>query len=211
MAFLDVSFPTLINLGSPAAKPAYDTVVVGTGRYEQRIALQANPRRMYRVDLSFADEVEMAELVAFVSLAQGKLNSFRFKDWSDYTLGGYVDGSGFHVDTPVEIGTGDAATTDFQIKKSYTYGASTVWRDVTKPVSGTVTVYLDSVLQSSGYTVDYSTGVVTFSSAPGVGVVVTVACEFDVPCRLDTDEPEFVLDTVRSGNIASISLVEVAE
>jgi uncharacterized protein (TIGR02217 family) len=43
------------------------------------------------------------------------------------------------------------------------------------------------VVQGSGFTVDLTTGIVTFSSAPGAGVVVSADCDFDVPARFDTD------------------------
>ena len=54
-------------------------------------------------------------------------------------------------------------------------------------MSGTVKIYKDSVLQSSGVAVDHSTGIITFSAAPATGVLITADCEFDVPVRFDTD------------------------
>ena len=212
MAFLDISFPQLIDLGSSTSKPTFDTVVITSkSGYEQRIGRVVNPRRSFSVDLSFANETELESLAAFFSVAKGKLNSFRFRDWSDYCLGGAMSGGGFVVGTPVQIGTGNTVLVDFQIKKKYTYSGSDVWRTITKPKSGTVKVYLGGVLQVSGYSVNYTTGVVTFTSAPGSGVAVTVACQFDVPARLDTDEPEFALETVRSGSVGSLPVIEVVE
>jgi len=37
----------------------------------------------------------------------------------------------------------------------------------------------------SGWWVDAATGIVTFGTAPGAGVVVKAGFEFDVPCRFD--------------------------
>jgi len=45
-----------------------------------------------------------------------------------------------------------------------------------------------SILQSSGYTLNLTTGIVTFSAAPGSGVAVSADYEFDVPVRFDTDK-----------------------
>jgi uncharacterized protein (TIGR02217 family) len=56
-------------------------------------------------------------------------------------------------------------------------------RTITKPVAGTVKVYLDGVEQLWGWSVDTTTGVVTFGTAPAMGVEVTADCEFDVPVR----------------------------
>ena len=47
-------------------------------------------------------------------------------------------------------------------------------RTITKPVAGTVKVYLDGVEQLSGWSVDTTTGLVTFGTArPGVEVTAT--------------------------------------
>lgn len=82
---------------------------------------------------------------------------------------------------------GNGTQTAFQLTKTYTSGGENETRPLKKPVSGTVKIYKDSVLQSSGVTVDYTTGVVTFTTAPAVGVLITADCEFDVPVRFDTD------------------------
>jgi len=42
-------------------------------------------------------------------------------------------------------------------------------------------------LQSVGFGVDYTTGLVTFSVAPSAGVIVSADFDFDVPVRFDTD------------------------
>ncbi len=57
---------------------------------------------------------------------------------------------------------------------------------IKKPVVGTVKPYLAGVLQSSGWSVDTTTGVLTFLASPAVGVAVTADFEFDVPVRFDT-------------------------
>ncbi len=56
-------------------------------------------------------------------------------------------------------------------------------RTITKPVAGTVQVYLDGVEQPSGWSVDTTTGLVTFGVPPTLGVEVTAGFEFDVPVR----------------------------
>ena len=76
-------------------------------------------------------------------------------------------------------------------------------------MSGTVDIYVDSVLQSSGVSVDTTTGVVTFSSAPALGEVITAEFEFDVPVRFDTDEMAVSMDSFDAGNWSSIPLIEV--
>jgi uncharacterized protein (TIGR02217 family) len=68
---------------------------------------------------------------------------------------------------------------------------------------------LGGVEQLSGWTVDTTTGIVSFTSAPGSGVAVTAGFEFDVPVRFDSDTLDVTLDVERLGSITSIPLVEI--
>ena len=61
----------------------------------------------------------------------------------------------------------------------------------------------------SGWTLDTTTGVVTFASAPGGGVIIRAGFEFDVPVRFDTDMLDVTLDIERLGSITSIPLLEI--
>jgi len=72
-----------------------------------------------------------------------------------------------------------------------------------------VRIALSGVEQPSGWSVDTTTGVVTFSAAPGAGVAVTAGFEFDVPVRFDTDALDVTLDLERLGSITSIPLLEI--
>lgn len=89
-------------------------------------------------------------------------------------------------------------------------GASQSWtRAIAKPVAVTVRVALGGTEQTSGWSIDTTTGLVTFGSAPGAGVPVTAGFEFDVPIRFDTDTLDVTLDLDRLGSIASIPLLEI--
>jgi uncharacterized protein (TIGR02217 family) len=48
-------------------------------------------------------------------------------------------------------------------------------------------VYLDSIEQLGGWSIDTTTGIVTFSVPPALEAEVTADFEFDVPVRFDTD------------------------
>ena len=63
--------------------------------------------------------------------------------------------------------------------------------------------------QLSGWTLDAATGIVTFTTAPGSGVIVRAGFEFDVPVRFDTDTLDVTLDIERLGSITSIPLLEI--
>ena len=82
-------------------------------------------------------------------------------------------------------------------------------RTIAKPVAGAVRVALGMVEQMSGWTVDTTTGVVTFTTAPANGVIVRAGFEFDVPVRFDSDSLDVTLDFERLGSITSIPLLEI--
>ena len=96
-----------------------------------------------------------------------------------------------------------------RLSKRYTSGAQTWTRSIAKPVTGTVRIALGTVEQMSGWTLDATTGVVTFTTAPGSGVVIRAGFEFDVPVRFDSDSLDVTLDVERLGSITSIPLLEI--
>ena len=108
-----------------------------------------------------------------------------------------------------QIGTGTGSQQTFQLAKRYTSGAQTWVRTITKPVAGTIRVALGMVEQMSGWTVDTTTGVVTFTTAPAGGVAVRAGFEFDVPVRFDSDTLDVTLDFERLGSITAIPLLEI--
>jgi uncharacterized protein (TIGR02217 family) len=144
--------------------------------------------------------------VAFFEARNGRLYGFRFKDWSDFKSSLPSMARGF-ADQP--IGTGTGSNRFFQLAKTYTSGAQSWTRAIVKPVAGTVRVALGGVEQLSGWTVDTTTGIVSFTTAPGSGVAVAAGFDFDVPVRFDSDSMDVNLDIERLGSITSIPLMEI--
>src|SRR5262249_47653895 len=140
----------------------FSTDVVETfGGYEQRNINWSEARGQWNVAHGVKAQSQLDTLIAFFRARRGKAIGFRFKDWSDYKISNKI------------IGTGNGAQTAFQLVKSYVSGAVAVDRTITKPVAGTIQVFKNGVLQSSGYTADTTTGLVTFTIAPASGVVVS--------------------------------------
>ena len=197
MSFVETQFPTNISLGAIGG-PGFSTdVVTLASGDEQRNINWTAARRRYSVGHAIQDRIEFDDLIAFFTARRGKGVGFRFKDWSDYSV------------TDQEIGIGDAAETDFQLIKTYSSGGVEIDRTITKPVTGTLTIYFDDVEQVSGWTVDTTTGIVTFSSAPGGSVVITADFEFDVPCRFDQDDMQLTMHTQELGSWPQIDIVEL--
>jgi uncharacterized protein (TIGR02217 family) len=122
------------------------------------------------------EKADLQTLIDFFMVHKGRAVGFCFKNHDDYT------------ETAGPCGIGDGAETEFQMTKQYAYGGETYDRKIVKPVSGTVAVYIDSPpAEVSGFSIDYTTGIITFSSAPGSGEVITADFEFNIPVRFDTD------------------------
>lgn len=66
-----------------------------------------------------------------------------------------------------------------------------------------------SVAPAIGWTLDTTTGLVTFASPPVLGATMRAGFTFDVPVRFDTEAMDSVLDFERLGSINSIPLLEV--
>lgn len=197
MSFVETRFPADISFGSSGG-PVFSTSVITTqGGFEQRNINWAEARAKYNVAHGVKNQTQLDALIAFFRSRQGKAHGFRFKDWTDYKA------------AAVGIGTGNGSQTAFQLVKTYTSGGVTYTRTVKKPVTGTVLIYLNGVLQGSGWSVNTATGVITFTGAPGSGVAVTADFEFDVPVRFDTDHLSASLDNYGAHSWNDVPLVEV--
>lgn len=214
MSFHEIRFPVEIGYQSRGG-PGFATSVIETeAGHEQRVARWENPRRRYNA-LYGAKKVEDVRLLAKFYLARkGSLNGFRFKDWFDFTSN--ADGASAHAQDDQLLYTGDGTTTVIQIIKSYTSGSQTVVRNINKPVSSTVLVEVDGVLQTvtTDYTIDTATGLITFVVAPPIGDEVKAGYEFDVPVRFDKSADTLLqasFDAFDVASIADVPLVEILD
>ena len=107
----------------------------------------------------------------------------RLKDWTDYKATGQL------------IGTGDGAVKTFQLVKRCPSGSVIEVHTITKPVAGTVRVYKDGVEKLAGWSVDVTTGVVAFTTAPAAGVAITADFELDVSVRFDNDHMAVAIES----------------
>lgn len=172
-----------------------DVVVVRSGR-EKRNTNWSESRGRWELGERQIDSAELHSLVGFFRARQGRSQGFRWKDWADYkATRDPLTHNGVTTQGHLGDGTGGEGTV-YQLNKIYTSGATTTKRKITKP-TGTISVYKNAVLQSSGYTLDTTTGLVTFSVAPTGSDTLLWSGEFDVQCRFDTDEFRSRFDVLR--------------
>lgn len=202
MSFIDQRFPAQYAYGAVASDDWLTEIVTTINNRERRNAPFADPRRSWDLSTTGRTHAERDGLHKWFLAMRGPFHSFAFKDFAD------------HFSERQQIGVGDGTQVAFQIMKRYTVGTETYSRKITKPVLSSVRVWVNGVLQSSGYSVARLTGVVTFSGAPANGAVVECECEFDVPVRFQQSRMSWqaINRNAREGLIyvcSDISLIEV--
>jgi uncharacterized protein (TIGR02217 family) len=196
--FHEVRFPEKISYGAQGG-PKYAVEITKTkAGYEQRNLNIPEGLCQYDVAHGVKKRQQYNELLAFFRARKGKLYGFRYKDWLDYKAFDQT------------IGIGDGSTTTFQLIKTYADDVGTDIRTINKPVPNTVIVYVNGILYSTDdWSCDYTTGLITFTTAPIKAAAITADFEFDVPVRFDIDQMAASYDDFQAINWKNISLVEV--
>jgi uncharacterized protein (TIGR02217 family) len=207
-SFHEVRFPTDISRrasGGPERRT--HVVTLGSG-FEQRNQQWADSRRRYQAGYGVKSIDDIHTALAFFEERRGRLHGFRWKDWADYKSCAPRQPPAANDQT---LGTGDGTRTEFQLIKVYGSAYAPWTRDIAKPVSGTVLVAVDGITQTAGsdFTVDETTGLITFTTAPESGLSVTAGYEFDVPVRFDTDRIDVDLSHFEAGAMPDIPIVEI--
>jgi len=208
MNFHEVRFPANLSFGSVGGPERRTEIVTLSSGYEERNTPWAHSRRRYDAGMAMRLVDDLETLLAFFEARQGQLYGFRWKDWSDFKSCLCSVAPAFDDQL---LGTGDGVQTAFHLCKQYASGAHGYSRPISKPVPGTILAGVGGTQLADGvdYSVDPTTGVVTFSTAPGVGQAVTAGFEFDVPVRFDTDRVQVSVASFKAGDVPSVPIVEV--
>lgn len=196
MAFHDVKFPGTPEWGVSGGPRFRTTTIVTASGFEQRNVEWDDPLRRWQITLSSLSVEEFESLADFFLARQGSAHSFPFRDPADFAVEAMV------------FGEGDGVETEFPLARVYADTVTPRTRRITRPRPATVSVFVGGVLTAA--TVDRDGGMVTFSSAPADGAVLSWSGEFDIPARFESDEANWTLEgpfTSWSG----LSLVEVRE
>lgn len=181
MPTLSTRFPDDIARGAEGGHGGFSTqIVTSAGGLESRNQTWQDAKGRWNVSraVEAGNKHDLAR--AWLYKARGRLHTFRFKDWLDF--------SASRTGTDKGRLTGSVST--WQINK--VYGSDDASFEYVRPlkriVSGTVQIWRNNVLQviTTDYAVNNSTGVVT-STASWAGSTLEVACEFDVLCRFEID------------------------
>lgn len=153
MGFHEVQLPPDISYGAQFGPEfSTDIVKVGSG-YEQRNANWSESLSSGDVGYGVRTLDQVQRLAAFFRARKGKAFGFRFKDWVDYQA----------IDSIQGVGNG--AKHQWQlVKKYFDDGNYVSTRTITKPVLSTVVMYNNDVEDETGWSVDYTKGIVTYET-----------------------------------------------
>lgn len=201
MTFINSRLPEEVEINAVRRERERIDVVRTDADYEVRNARHA--QGLFEYEISFPagdyDDSIIDGVYDMWRASRGGLYAFRFRDWDtkNSTL------------TDEVIGTGNGVTTVFQITQTHTVGGVSSVRNITRPVAS-FTVKKDGVTTLAGYSIDYSTGLLTFTVAPANAVVVSVSGVYDIPVRFDmTYEATGMTGFLE--HIESLTLLEVKE
>lgn len=208
MSIHEVRFPPTLSFGSLGGPERRTEVVTLANGFEERNTPWVHARRRYDagVGLRSLDDIDM--LIAFFEARRGQLHGFRWKDWSDFKSCKPSQEPEFRDQL---IANGDGATRAIQLIKRYRSGYEEYARPITKPVSGTVRVGVggDELVDGVHYSVDTTTGIVLFVTAPPEAAEITAGFEFDVPVRFDTDRIQTSVANFAAGEVPTVPVVEL--
>lgn len=190
MAFFECEFPTDVGFLASGGPTFYTTVNEGFSGGEQRNRNWSMTRGVWNIDLNFKSQEYFDAVQAFFLVVGGQADAFRFKDHKDFQA------------TNQRLSVGDGTTTDFQLIRNYVSGPRTYVRTIIKPIMSTVTDFQGNpladtvVIRVNGstkalnvdYTVDETTGIVSFVTAPANGAFIDSDFQFHYPVRFSADE-----------------------
>jgi len=122
LSFHEIQFPNDIAYGATGGPEYLTSVVSMASGHEQRNANWSAARGRWDVASGLKHQAQLDMLIAFFRARKGRAYGFRFKDWTDYKAAGQ------------SLGVGDGENKSFQLIKTYSSGAGSEARIITKSV-----------------------------------------------------------------------------
>jgi uncharacterized protein (TIGR02217 family) len=211
--FFECEFPTSLAFlcqGGPTFSSTINTSFAGD---EYRVRNWTGALSKWVVDLTNKPVALYSQVEAFFYCVGGQACAFRFLNHLDFQATNQV------------IGLGDGITAVFQLQTSYTSGMRTFTRNVVKPITSavmkfdgsycadTVSIYVNGA-STTAFSLDPTTGLVSFETAPAATSVISWSGQFHFPVRFTSDELKATIEPsfVSGGEaIVSWSQIEIKE
>lgn len=201
-------------ISSPRWSSSIVQVDSGAERVNQR---WEHPLHRYTLPDAIREHTTFEDIHNHWLVMRGPVHTFPFRDPLDF--------ASTELDSPNTeptisgtdqvIGTGDGATTDFQLTKTYAVGSQTYTRNIFHPITSSVLVTINNVDPETlspaiTWTVSRTTGIVSFDTPPNPGVTIRAGYLYDVEVRFESDESfDGIVQTFGVSGFADITLVEV--
>lgn len=189
MGFVNEVHPLVPAPGFVSA-PGWQTIVQSTASgHEARIQSASQDRTRCVASYEQRNAADIALARHFFNARRGARDSFPFLDLHDFSTASDLVGTPSDTDVVLETiagGSADGTATQFQLRKVYEPSGSAPYaKKITLPIASSVVIAKDSVSFASGgnWSVNATTGVVTFNAAPANGVVVTAGFQHYKPMR----------------------------
>lgn len=207
--FFDIRFPEDIAFGATGGPRFNTSIAITRGGKEVRNRNWAKARLQWNVAHGIKNQEEYDQLIAFWYVIGGEDKAFRFKDHTDFQQ------DNVNPLNPTFVAVGDGTKTVFPLIKRYTFGPHFYDRPITRPVPGTVRIFLardtdDLIENSSDWNLNFDTGDLDFSTTTPLDPAeeIWAIFEFDVPVRFDNDMPQISLDDYQNFNWPNIDVIE---
>ncbi len=207
MSFDNVVFP--LSVAKFSATIEYNTtILVMDGGAEARNANWDDARLSFDAASGVKTTLDLATMIAFFRARKGSARGFLVKDWTDYQITNQAIGYASSTTAPVSL----------QLIKSYSDAGNTENRIITKPKQGTLVARQNGSVMTEGllFTMDYTTGILTtINGTVPANALITVDCEFYVPCRFLEDKlrADLILFklTTGLGEMPQVPIIEVRD
>lgn len=222
--FVDLYLPDAVPGYPVLASPRWSTEIVSVDSGDEQVNQRwAHP--LYRYTLPEA--VRTMDVFNAVRdhwlIVAGPARAFPFRDPLDFASVPLVTPARTPTTSPTDqvLGLGDGFTRSFQLRKTYTRGGFSYARTIRLPVVSSIRVWrdrhFDSVSgqwveageMSGGFSVERTSGIVTFETPPAAGATLKWGGLFDVAVRFESDDAfDGILRTFGLGGFADLTLIE---
>jgi uncharacterized protein (TIGR02217 family) len=199
---IEIRFPISVSKGASGGDFFDERISILPSGHEQRVKKRALALGRWTISFNNRDKTLFQQLRNFFLAMGGQHHAFRVQDAQDYES---------DSEQSCSPATGNGAITAFQLQKTYTIAspATAYVRTIDKPVSGTVRMFVNGTEALSGWTVNTTTGIVTFSVAPTAGHTVKATYEFDKIGRFAENGRESSIDAHNIYTWDQITIIEV--
>lgn len=171
MSFSEERLDLGYDYGTVATITTKTSIIESKNGTEQRTPQWYQPLLQFNIGERSEINDQLDQLIAFYQARKGAYQGFRFKDWSDYQFS-----------TIITLDANKQA----QLFKAYSVAGFTVKRPLIKIVPGSILVSVGNSPVTTGWTVNFNTGIITFDQVQTEPI--QVSGEFDVPVRFATDK-----------------------